>query len=87
MSDRPLFQNTDEQEAAYTAERQARVQADEGTGGDASTEPPAAAPVANLGNAPSAAAAPPGVDDVRGGTVRPDVGPFGSDPDDDDTRR
>ena len=75
MSDQPLFQNTDEQESVYAPQQvpgaeQERVRADDKTGpADSPTfdSPPAAAPVANLGNAPSAAAAPPGIDraDIR----------------------
>ena len=70
MSDQPLFQNTDEQEAAYAPEQvpgdeQVRVRMDDKTTPtDSATfdSPPEAAPVANLGNAPSAAAAMPGID-------------------------
>ena len=88
MSDRPLFQNTDEQEAVYAPQelpvgQQTRVRADEGAYGDntAGTEPPAAAPVANVGTTQSGWAAPPGVEDERDDTLRPDIGPFGADPD------
>ena len=69
--EKPLFQGIDEIERTYSPQElpeddpdQARVRADEGGDtGDASRmeEPPAAAPVANLGNAPSAAAAPPNI--------------------------
>jgi len=64
MSDKPLFQGADEQEAIYAPQQvpaeQARVKADGGGDvPDSANEPPAAAPVANMGNAPSAAAAPP----------------------------
>jgi hypothetical protein len=64
MSDQPLFQNMDEEERIYAPEElpldeQARVRADEGRVREDPNEPPAAAPVANLGNAPSAAMAPP----------------------------
>jgi len=64
MSDQPLFQNMDEEERIYApeqlpADEQARVRADEGRVRVDPDEPPAAAPVANLGNAPSAAMAPP----------------------------
>ena len=88
MSDKPLFQNMDEQEAAYApqelpADQQARVRADEGAYVDntADTEPPAAAPVAHLGTTPTGQAAPPGVEEDRRDTLRADVGPFGSDSD------
>jgi len=81
MQDEPLFSNTDAQESAFAPQQlpggaQDRVRADEGTRrnpGDAdAAEPPDAAPVANLGTAPSAAAALPGVDE--------DGEPAGSDP-------
>ena len=94
MNDRPLFTNTDEQEAAYApqelpADQQARVRADEGTYGDntAGTEPPAAAPVANVGTTHSGQAAPPGVEDDENDVLRADVGPFGSDPRANDSTR
>jgi hypothetical protein len=67
--DKPLFQGMDELERTYAPEQlppddpeQARVRADEGADAVArsnANEPPAAAPVANMGNAPSAEAAPP----------------------------
>jgi len=64
MSDQPLFQNMDEEERIYApeqlpADEQARVRADEGAVRVDPNEPPGPAPVANLGNAPSAAMAPP----------------------------
>ena len=70
MTDQPLFQNTDAQEATYAPEQvpgdeQARAHMDDKTApADSATfdSPPDAAPVANLGNAPSAAAALPGLD-------------------------
>lgn len=66
MSEKPLFDDADEEEATYAPQQlpgEERVQVDDGPGGVApiSAEPPAAAPVANLGNAPSAAAAPPNI--------------------------
>lgn len=75
MSDAPLFQNVDEQEAIYAphqvpgADLRARVEGDVNTGDlSAANEPPAAAPVANVGSSPSGAAAPPNVtSDDRGG--------------------
>ncbi len=88
MSDKPLFQNMDEQEAVYApqelpADQQARVRADDGAYGDntAGTEPPAAAPVAHVSTTRSGQAASPGVEETRRDTLRGDVGPFGSDPD------
>jgi hypothetical protein len=75
--ERPLFQGMDELERTYAPEElspddpeYARVRADEGgkfIPGYAGEEPPAAAPVANMGNAPSAAAAPPNIGHVDHG--------------------
>ncbi len=67
MSDQPLFQNMDEEERIYAPEElpdgdpeQRRVSLDEGSRHmTLDLEPPAAAPVANLGNAPSGAMAAP----------------------------
>lgn len=94
MSDKPLFQNTDEQEAAYApdqlpGDQRERVRADEGAGaglGDAN-EPPAAAPVSNIGSSSSGLAAPPGVVEERRDVLRADADRFGSDPDDQGSRR
>ena len=68
MSDQPLFQNMDEEERIYAPEElpagdpaAARVRADEGALPARPEEPPAAAPIANMGNAPSAAMAPPNI--------------------------
>jgi hypothetical protein len=72
MDDAPLFQDLDEQERTYAPqqlppEEQDRVRADEGMTYMPPNEPTSAAPVANLGNAPSAAMAPPDdVDDHQG---------------------
>jgi hypothetical protein len=58
----------DEEERIYAPEalppddpQAARVRAEEGAGPAWTDEPPAAAPVANMGNAPSAAMAPPNI--------------------------
>jgi hypothetical protein len=68
--ERPLFQGIDELERTYAPEElppddpdAARVRAEEGEqrAGSYSLEPPEPAPVANLGTAPSAAAAPPNI--------------------------
>lgn len=75
MSDTPLFQNTDEQEKAFAPQQvpseQARVRADGGS--DTNTymdnEPPAAAPVANIGNSPTGSAAPPNIGRAQGGAA------------------
>lgn len=77
MSDAPLFQNADEQEAIYAphqvpgADIRARVEGDTNTGDlSAVNEPPAAAPVASVGSSTSGMAAPPNVtDDDRGGAA------------------
>ena len=94
MSEKPLFQNMDEQEAAYApqglpTDQQARVRADEGAYVDntAGTEPPAAAPVAHVSTTPSGQAAPPGVEEDRRDTLRANVGSFGSDADTGETTR
>ena len=94
MSDKPLFQNMDEQEATYApqelpTDQQARVRADEGAYVDnaAGTEPPAAAPVAHVATTSNGQAAPPGVEEDRRDTLRADVGPFGSDSDSGATTR
>lgn len=94
MSDKPLFQNTDEQEVAYApdqlpADQRDRVRADEGTdaGLRDANEPPVAAPVANVGTSASGQAAPPGVMEEQRDVLRADVDPFGSDPNDEETRR
>jgi hypothetical protein len=82
MSDQPLFQNMDEEERIYapeqlTADEQARVRADEGRVRVDPDEPPAPAPVANLGNAPSAAMAPPNseFEQLGAGSTDPDTDP------------
>jgi hypothetical protein len=66
MSDKPLFQNTDEQEIAYAPQElpgaeQARVRADEGAdrGVPGNAEPPSAGLVANVGGTSSGLAATP----------------------------
>lgn len=66
MSDEPLFQGMDAQEREYAPEQvpseQKRVIADEGADRVQQTtpsEPPPPSVVANIGTAPSAAAAPP----------------------------
>jgi hypothetical protein len=91
MDDAPLFQNMDEQERIYAPEQlpaaeQDRVRADEGATHMPPNEPPAAAPVANLGNAPSAAMAPPniGYEDRGGAPGAPN--PEAGDPLDSDSR-
>lgn len=69
MDDKPLFQGMDELERVYAPQQlppeegeNVRARLEEGgEGGPAFGEPPAPAPVANLGNAPSAAAAPPNI--------------------------
>ena len=75
--ERPLFQGMDEMERTYAPQElspddpeQARVRADEGA--DVSTddileEPPSPAPVANIGTAPTAAAAAPNIGHVDHG--------------------
>ena len=73
MGDRPLFQNTDDQERIYAPQQvpgeQAQVAADEG--GDAvnsDADVPAAGPVASTGTSTSAIAATPNLgDDASGG--------------------
>jgi hypothetical protein len=91
MSDRPLFQNTDEQERVYAPEGVPGTQlpaheidADGMEGRDTSMdlEPPSAAPVAHVGTTHTGQAAPAGVEDEEDDVLRADVGPFGSDPDD-----
>jgi len=72
MSDAPLFQDADEQERIYAPqqvpEKQRQVIADEGSIKNNNTEPPAAAPVANVGTSTSGMAAPPNIgDEDRGG--------------------
>ena len=72
MSDAPLFQNADEQEAIYAPQQipseRRRVVADEGADVvDNSNEPPAAAPVAQVGVTPSGTAAPPNIGDNASG--------------------
>jgi hypothetical protein len=67
MDDKPLFQGMDEFERTYAPQElpsddpeHQRVVADEGDVNDPTlTKPPIPAPVANMGNAPSAASAPP----------------------------
>ena len=70
MNDKPLFEGMDEFEETYAPqqlptddEAQQRVRLDGDADDDTSAliEPPAAAPVANMGNAPSAAMAPPNI--------------------------
>lgn len=71
MDERPLFEGMDDLERTYAPQElppddpeRARVTADEGRDASAGydlDEPPSAAPVANAGNAPSAAAAPPNI--------------------------
>lgn len=68
MSDTPLFQNADETERIYAPQQvpdeQRQVVADEGAGAlPTSNEPPAAAPVANVGASSNAPAAPPNIGD------------------------
>ena len=82
MSDQPLFQNMDEEERIYAPEQlppeeQARVRADEGRVRVDPEEPPTAAPVANMSNAPSAAMAPPSDEFAQLNAVStdPDVNP------------
>ncbi len=102
MSDRPLFTNQEAQEAAYAPQESAdpeqrrRAMAEEGTLGEnraggtdtgVTTEPPAAAPVAQVGTQHTGFAAPPAVVDERDDTLRADALPFGADPDDDATTR
>lgn len=72
MSDRPLFQNSDEQERIYAPqqvpEEQAQVVADEGAdtvNNDADV--PAAGPVASTGTSTSAIAATPNIGDNASG--------------------
>ncbi|HKP55016.1 MAG TPA: hypothetical protein VJ183_20475 [Chloroflexia bacterium] len=69
-NDRPLFQGIDEFERTYAPQElppddpdQTRVHAEEGSDATAQTlsDIPEPAPVANMGNAPSAAAAPPNI--------------------------
>ncbi len=67
MDDKPLFQGMDEFERTYAPQQlppddaeKARVVAEEGGVDDPTlSEPPSPAPVASMGNAPSAVAAPP----------------------------
>src|SRR6476661_1682222 len=88
MDEKPLFQGMDEMERIYAPEQlppddpeQVLVRDDDGP--DAANrflteEPPDAAPVANLGNAPSAAAAPPNLGQNKEG--RGDPGSQARDP-------
>jgi hypothetical protein len=81
MDEKPLFQGMDELERIYAPEElppddpeQARVRADDGP--DAANkflvdEPPDPAPVANIGTAPSAAAAPPNLGHIKQGPGDP----------------
>lgn len=88
MSDTPLFQNTDDQEHVYAPEQlpdgqRARVVADERSDANKSyldNEAPAAAPVGNLGNAPSAQAAPPNIGHVEHGGASGDPNTQARDP-------
>lgn len=71
MDEKPLFQGMDELERTYAPEElspddpeRVRVQLEEGadaSGGYTANESPDPAPVANIGTAPSAAAAPPNI--------------------------
>jgi hypothetical protein len=81
MSDAPLFQNVDEQEAIYAphqvpgADVRARVEGDTNTADlSAANEPPAAAPVSNVGTSPSGVAAPPNIGPDSGNTAPGDPG-------------
>ena len=86
MDETPLFQGLDEQERIYApqqlpagSEEHLRVEADEGAAAALpGIEPPAAAPVANIGTAQAtqAAAAPPNL-----GHDDPNVGPGAPSPD------
>ncbi len=79
MSEKPLFEGVDEFERTYApqqlpADDEARVRVEADEGGDAASsagdgnEPPIPAPVASMGNAPSAAMAPPNLGhEERGG--------------------
>jgi len=81
MDEKPLFQGFDEMERTYAPEElppddpdQIRARDDDGP--DAASrflveEPPEPAPVANLGNAPSAAAAPPNLGSNKEGPGEP----------------
>jgi hypothetical protein len=77
MSNAPLFQNADEQEAVYAPQQvpgaagRAQLEGDANTGDlSAANEPPAAAPVANVGSSASGVAAPPNItNDDQGGAA------------------
>ncbi len=90
MSDQPLFQNMDEEERIYAPEElpegdpeETRAHLEEGHGTPFATEPPVAAPVANLG---TVAMAPPNIGhgsrDEAPGAPDPVAGdPLDADPD------
>ena len=71
MDDKPLFEGIDDYEQTYApqqlppddeGQQRARLEGDtDSVDTSAQIEPPAAAPVANMGNAPSAAMAPPNI--------------------------
>lgn len=71
MDEKPLFQGMDKFERTYAPQQlpsedaeQARVRAEgdaDGTDTSALLEPPAAAPVGNIGSSPSSAMAPPNI--------------------------
>jgi hypothetical protein len=91
MSDQPLFQHMDEQERIYAPEElppgdpeAARVRADEGALPARPEEPPAAAPIANMGNAPSAAMAAPNIGHSSGDEAPGAPDPVAGDPLDSD---
>lgn len=77
MSDKPLFQGMDEKEQVYAPEdvpgthippTERDVGGTAGSDSAVANEPPAAAPVANIGSSPSGAAAPPNIGhDEHGG--------------------
>ncbi len=83
--DKPLFQGMDEFEREYAPEElplddparaRARIEGDHDTDADAALlEPPAAAPVGNIGTSPSGAMAPPNIGhgDRGGGPGDPDT--------------
>ena len=95
MDEKPLFEGMDELERTYAPQElpaddpeRARVSADEGGNGGVReytlNEPPSPAPVANIGTAPSAAAAPPNIGHVDHGGAPGDPQTEARDPFDDD---
>jgi hypothetical protein len=95
MSDKPLFQNSDEQERIYAPEEvpgtdlpAQEVDASGTAGVDTSRnlEPPAAAPVANISTTPSGQAAPPNIGHNKHDTAPGDPEPQARYPIGDDDR-